>query len=83
MTAILRIREDGDLKYEIALRGVERVGGVMFYEMDLSEIQGLPEPDTLTKHDRVAARLRRLHAHDPTRRTDGPDPADFPYEAIP
>lgn len=58
MTAVLRILKGPDVLHEVALRGVERIGGIMFYELDLDEIPRIPEPAALTKNDRQNPRAR-------------------------
>ena len=83
MTAILRILEDGDVQYEIALRGVERVAGVTFYEIDLSEIKNLPEPNSLTENDRQNPTWPHRDPANPDQYHQLPGQTDFLHEDTP
>ncbi len=83
MTAILRILKGPNVLHEVALRGVERIGGVMFYELDLADIPRVPEPDALTKNDRQNVRQR--YSDLPTQENLNPLPgqSDFLHEDTP
>lgn len=83
MTAILRIVEDGDLKYEVALRGVKRIGGVTFYELDLADVPEIYEAPPLIDLPALVARRANLDRHRANRRRPDPEPGDQPHEDTP
>lgn len=83
MTAILRIVEDGDLKYEVALRGVKRIDGITFYELDLAEIPDIPDPLPLPDGMKAVARLKQPGTDDPASHGPPPGQTDIFHEDTP
>ncbi len=83
MTAVLRILKGSDVLQELALRGVERIGGVTFYELDVDEILCKAEPAALTDNDRIRPSRPHAHTHDPDTHDPLPGQSDFPHEDTP
>jgi hypothetical protein len=83
MTAVLRILKGRDVVQEVALRGVERIGGVMFYELDVDEILSKEEPPSLTKNDRQNHASPLRDPANPDQYHQLPGQTDFLHEDTP